>query len=292
MNAKGRQLALLEGITAGALFGTAAILIRLSADVDAFSIVLWRLIIASALLVLAVLAFRRRLRAGAIRSDLRHLLILGVMLGAHFVLFISAVKDTTILNATVLVNTTPIFSMIISALLYRMRPSRLALGGITLSFIGAGLIAYADAGRANPASLIGDLEATMAALAASFYLSYGKQKHRQLPILPTMLFIYLAAALFVGISIVSTNRAFTIPTKLETLLPLIALGILPTAAAHTLYFSSLSNLKSFETATMALLEPLGATLLGIIFFVEIPAPAFVLGAALVLAGILAVASQG
>jgi drug/metabolite transporter (DMT)-like permease len=45
-------------------------------------------------------------------------------------------------------------------------------------------------------------------------------------------------------------------------------------------------LKSFETATMALLEPVGATLLGLILFQEKPAPIFVFGAALILLGIL------
>jgi DME family drug/metabolite transporter len=75
------------------------------------------------------------------------------------------------------------------------------------------------------------------------------------------------------------------------LVPLIALGILPTATAHTLYFSSLSNLKSFETATMALLEPLGATLLGIAIFAELPTPVFILGAVLVLVGIFSVAAS-
>ena len=291
MNAKDRRFAVLEGITAGMLFGTAAILIRLSADLDAFSIALWRLIIATALLVLIVLVFRKRPSVSLIRSDLGRLLILGVLLGIHFILFVSAVKDTTILNATVLVNTTPIFSMTISTFVYRIRPSKLALGGITLSFIGAGLIAYADAGRANQASLIGDLEAILAAVAEGFYLNYGKQKHSNLPILPTMLFIYSTAAILVGATIISANKAFVVPSKLEILLPLVGLGILPTAAAHTLYFSSLSNLKSFETATMALLEPLGATLLGVIIFLEVPAPAFVLGAALVLAGIFGVASR-
>jgi drug/metabolite transporter (DMT)-like permease len=59
--------------------------------------------------------------------------------------------------------------------------------------------------------------------------------------------------------------------------------------AHSFYFSSLSNLKSFETATMALLEPIGATILGIIIFAQIPNPIFILGAALVLTGIVSVA---
>jgi len=67
------------------------------------------------------------------------------------------------------------------------------------------------------------------------------------------------------------------------------LGLLPTALAHTFYFSSLSSLKSFETATMALLEPIGATLLGVAIFAQVPDALFVLGAALVLVGIVSVA---
>jgi DME family drug/metabolite transporter len=74
-------------------------------------------------------------------------------------------------------------------------------------------------------------------------------------------------------------------------LALIGLGVLPTAMAHSFYFSSLSNLKSFETATMALLEPIGATLLGILIFAQIPTPIFVLGAALVITGIVSVAMK-
>jgi drug/metabolite transporter (DMT)-like permease len=70
------------------------------------------------------------------------------------------------------------------------------------------------------------------------------------------------------------------------LLALLGLGLLPTAIAHTLYFSSLSNLKSFETATMALLEPVGASLLGALLFQEVPAPVFVVGAVIVSLGIV------
>jgi drug/metabolite transporter (DMT)-like permease len=40
---------------------------------------------------------------------------------------------------------------------------------------------------------------------------------------------------------------------------------------------------------MALLEPIGATVLGIIIFAQIPNPIFILGAALVLTGIVSVA---
>ena len=288
---KSRQLAPSEGIAAGMLFGTAAVFIRLLTDINVFSIALWRLIIASAVLTFIILAFKRKLNASLIQNNFKHFLILGMLLGTHFILFVSAVKDTKILNATVLVNTTPIFSMIISTFLYRVKPSKLALVGIVLSFIGAGVIAYGDTSTGETASLIGDLEAILAAVAEGFYLNYGREKRNRLPLLPTMLFIYLAAALTVGATTVLTGTNFEFSNSLEMLLILIGLGILPTAAAHTLYFSSLSNLKSFETASMALLEPLGATLLGVAIFAEVPTPVFVLGAVLLLVGIFSVASS-
>jgi drug/metabolite transporter (DMT)-like permease len=288
MSGKSRRFALLEGVTAGTLFGTAAIFIRL-VDVNIFSIALWRLIVASTTLALLILVLRRRPNIRILRGNLKHFLVLGVLLGTHFILFVSSVKNTTILNATVLVNTTPIFSMIISTFLYRVRPSILCSCGVAASFIGAGLIAYGDTGHGKTANLIGDLEATLAAVAEGFYLNYGRKRRSQLSPMSTMLFTYLAAAFTVSMTAVFARTTFEVASNVETLLPLIGLGVLPTAVAHTLYFSSLSNLKSFETATMALLEPIGATLLGIAVFAELPAAVFIVGAILVLTGIFSVA---
>lgn len=102
-----------------------------------------------------------------------------------------------------------------------------------------------------------------------------------------MLPIYASTTIIAGAaSLLGGNAALTLPSQEGTVLPMLGLGLLPTAVAHTLYFSSLSNLKSFETATMALLEPIGATLLGVLLFQEIPAPVFVLGAIVVCTGIL------
>lgn len=286
---KSRKTALLEGITAGFLFGTAAIFIRLLPGMGVLSIALWRLIIACGALACIILAFKKPAVSSFSRRNLKDFLILGILLGVHFILFISAVKKTSLLNAAVLVNTTPIFSMFISTFIYSMKPSKLALLGMILSFLGAGIIAIGDLRAGATGNLIGDLEATLAAVAEGFYLNYGRDKRRKLPLLATVFFIYFMAALTVGGAIVLTGTTFEFSGSFELLLPLIGLGVLPTAAAHTFYFSSLSALKSFETATMALLEPIGATLLGIAIFSEVPQPIFVIGALLVLLGIISIA---
>lgn len=296
MQKRTRKMALVEGITAGAFFGTAAIFIRLIKGVDAFSIAFWRLIIASIALVIILLFSGRTLSRKLVQQNLKDLAVLGVFLGLHFILFVSAVQDTTILNATVLVNTTPIFSMFVSTFLFKAKPSRLAVLGLTVSFVGIFIIALADTfAKAQPVGfslhLKGDLEAVLAAGVEAFYLNIGRKTRSQMPVLSAMLPIYLLSALVVGVISVPVGASLAIPNDVDAILFIIGLGVLSTAIAHTLYFSSLSNLKSFETATTALLEPIGATLLGAIIFKEAPGVLFVFGAILILLGITFVIKQ-
>ena len=295
-----RKIALTEGIIAGVFFGTAAIFIRFLHNLDAFYIAFWRLIVACLAIGILIIVLRKSFNFHVVRGNLKNLLVLSVFLALHFVLFTSAVKDTTILNATVLVNTTPIFSVFVSIFLFGIKPSRFAIVGLIVSFIGVCVICYAETAVVTMAvrpegfmpSLKGDLAAVLAALVEAFYLNYGRKIRNEMTILPVMFPIYvLTAAVVGGLGATATSGILTLPAGAEIIIPLVGLGILSTAVAHTLYFSSLSNLKSFETATMALLEPVGATFLGIILFREVPAPLFVLGAASILLGILFVVKE-
>ena len=169
--ARTRRTALTEGISAGILFGTAAIFVRYLQDLNAFSIAFWRLIVACVVLALLVLLLRRSFSSDLVKENLGSLLFLSLFLGLHFIFFISAVKDTTILNATVLVNLTPVFSVFVSSFVFKAKPSSFAIAGLTISFIGVAVIAYAEtlsSGRIPGAtfapSLKGDTEAILASL--------------------------------------------------------------------------------------------------------------------------------
>ncbi len=290
---RGRKIALFEGILAGAFFGTAAVFIKLIGGVDIFSIAFWRLTIAFLVLGAAILLWRSPFKADLLKRFFPQVLFLGVLLGTHFVLFASAVMATPIINATVLVNTTPIWALILSTLISGVKPTRRAILGIVISFLGLSVIAYAE--TSSPTfglNLKGDLEALLAAVVEALYLSWGRATRRKVPILSLMLFIYMLSALAVlAASVAMSSGPLFSAMSWEAVPVLVGLGVLPTAVAHSLYFSSLSGLKSFETATLALLEPLAATLLGIILFVEIPSALFILGAVFVLGGIVSVALQ-
>jgi drug/metabolite transporter, DME family len=68
------------------------------------------------------------------------------------------------------------------------------------------------------------------------------------------------------------------------------LGAIPTALAYVLFARGLRRLTPGETATLTLAEPLTATGLGIVALGERPGAVAGLGAALVLAGLLALAA--
>ena len=67
------------------------------------------------------------------------------------------------------------------------------------------------------------------------------------------------------------------------------LGAVPTALGYVLFARGLKSLTPGETATLTLAEPLTATALGVLILAERPGAVAALGAALVLAGLLALA---
>jgi len=150
---------------------------------------------------------------------------------------------------------------------------------------------YGDATGSLSSSIGGDVEAVLASLAEAFYLNYGRDLRMRYNPMTMMPMVYLAATIPIACASFLTNMPLSLPVGLEATVVLLGLGIIPTALAHTLYFSSLSGLKSFETATLALLEPIGATLLGIVLFQEIPAVLFLAGAVILLTGVIIVLKQ-
>jgi drug/metabolite transporter (DMT)-like permease len=277
-----RGLSVIEGALAGILFGSAAVLIRFI-SLDAVSIAFWRLVIASAALLAGAKILGYSL--GFDRKNLVPILLLGALLAIHFILFIASVKETTILNATVLVNTSPLQAVAIAALIYHAKPNPKQSLGLAMAFAGVVLIALADLSQFKQGSIIGDVLAMLAATSEAFYLNIGRRVRRQMQAIKTMLPVFAAAALFTMLFSIVIAGAPSLPAELSSIIPLLGLGLIPTALGHTLYFSSLLHLKAFETATLALIEPLGAAALGFVVFFEVPGLIFSGAAMMVLIGV-------
>jgi drug/metabolite transporter (DMT)-like permease len=212
--------------------------------------------------------------------------ILGVIIGGHFAAYISSVKHTTVMNATVLTNMTPVFASLFSWILYQVKLSSRSSLGIMLSLIGMVVIFWGA--RNGEANIIGDFEAVAAALLWALYLVFGREVRVKSHPITIMIPIYTTSSILLLLS------GFILGNPRQPLLSevpaILGLAIFPTTLGHTLSFSSLKGLQPYQTAILSLLEPIVATLLAIPLFNEVPQANALIGALLIFAGIYLVVS--
>lgn len=279
---------LLEGALAGTFFGTSAVFIRLMPELSATSIALYRLGLSALFLTLGHLLLR-----GGVPTPVRvgwpRLSAMGALLGLHVLLFTLAVKITSVLNAAVLVNTTPVWAIALSYALWRQVPDRTALLGTALAVSGVVVISGSQLAF-SPGNFLGDAVALLSALSWAVYLMVARPVRLSGSPLSLLPFVYGTAALTIAVSSPATGDLIRLPSRNE-LAPLLGQALLPTTLGHTLQFASLRGLTPHQAATLALLEPVVAPTLAALFLHELPRIELVAGAALVITGIYFVASR-
>jgi len=283
---KGRFLYILQGGLAGFFFGTSAIFIRFLPLMDPFMIGFYRLIISSIILTIISTVFYRPILFETFKDRGFKASILGVIIGGHFAAYISSVKHTTVMNATVLTNMTPIFASLFSWILYQVKLSSRSSLGIILSLVGMVVIFWGA--RNGEANIIGDFEAVAAALLWALYLVFGREVRVKSHPITIMIPIYATSSILLLLS----GFFFGNPRQLllSEVPAILGLAIFPTTLGHTLSFSSLKGLQPYQTAILSLLEPIVATLLAIPLFKEVPQANALIGALLIFAGLYLVVS--
>lgn len=283
---RGRFFYILQGGLAGFFFGTSAIFIRFLPLMDPFMIGFYRLIISSIILTIISIVFYRPILFETFKDRGFKASILGVIIGGHFAAYISSVKHTTVMNATVLTNMTPIFASLFSWILYQVKLSSRSSLGIILSIVGMVVIFWGA--RNGEANIIGDFEAVAAALLWALYLVFGREVRVKSHPITIMIPIYVTSSILLLLS----GFFFGNPRQplLSEVPAILGLAIFPTTLGHTLSFSSLKGLQPYQTAILSLLEPIVATLLAIPLFKEVPQANALIGALLIFAGLYLVVS--
>ena len=159
----------------------------------------------------------------------------------------------------------------------------LTLGGIALVAYGSGSgVASGVGGASRIAALAWGL---LAGLAYAAYYLFGKRYFARYE--ASTLFAY---ALPVGALLLLPAVRF-VPKPAEEWLVLVFLAVVPTYGAYLLYSFGLTRVEATRAATVATLEPVAAAALAYIVWGEALRGLGYFGAALVLAGVLIVATE-
>lgn len=257
----------------------ASIFIRMS-NSEPLTIATYRMGISS--LILLPFYFINKNRFKFKKSDIKIFILSGFFLALHFFTWITSLRFTTIMSSTVLVTTNPIFVSLFSYFLFRKKIKKRTLIAILLSISGIIFMSY---GFSSLGNLKGNTLALFGAIFASLYIisNYYLRKHYELfdIVFPVYTISFFVLLIF---SIIFKVNFYQLPTKEYILFFLIAL--FPQVIGHSIFNYSLKFFSPIFISLTILGEPIGASILGMIFFKEIPKLLEIFGGILIILGIL------
>jgi len=269
-----------------ASISTAAVLIKLCDDAPPSVIAAGRLGIAAAILLVIMLCVRGRNVVRIPAGRWPHVILAGLLLGAHFFFWISSLKHTSVMSSVVIATTNPIFVGIASYFLFKEPMRRALIIGIGLASLGGGVIALAD--RGGPATggnhLYGDMLALFGAIMASCYYLVGRKVRGEIDLLSYILPVYAVAALVPAL-VALPGRPDVTAYKTSTYVYVLLLAVVPQLIGHGAINWCLRYVSATTVAIFILGEPIGASLLAFLVQGETVKPIQALGGAFILMGV-------
>lgn len=257
-------------------------LIRL-ADAPPSAVAFYRNGLAAAILLSFAWSRHRTELRSLTGPDWAWLLLAGVFLALHFITWIPSVTLTTVTASTVLVSTQAVFAAAGGKVLFGDSVRGSTIAGIVIALAGAVLISGGDF-RGSTRAFSGDLLALSGAVFAAGYLLTGRSLRRRLSLLTYAGVVYSVCAVSLIPAMFLSQTPFTgYEPKVWLMFGLMALG--PQILGHTTFNFLLRDLNATVIAVAVMGEPLGASLLALMFFGETPPFVAVVGGLLVLVGI-------
>jgi drug/metabolite transporter (DMT)-like permease len=270
---------------------TAAIFVRLSTietglDGIGFNLFLSasRLIVSS---ILMVPLWRGFFQAKPQSGAFAYSAIAGVCLAVHYATWFLSLSYTSIVASTTIVTTNPIWVALLSWIIFKEKPSRRTLLGITLSIFGGLLIGYdgaiVEAGSKNP--LLGNLLALIGSWVYSLYFLAGREAQKRGLLTGTYAVIAYGAAAVALLPLPYFFGSGYSGYPVLVYLYVFLMAVISQVIGQTCLNWSLRWLSPVIVTLAVMLEPLFSGMLAYAFFKEIPSITLLTGTVIILLGV-------
>ena len=272
---------------------TAAVLIK-TVSIHAqfpFSVAFFRLLFTT-LIVLPFVIFRKNIRKELLslsKESFLIMLIIGLILAAHFALWISSLGKTSVASSVILVTAHPLLVGPLSHYFLKERLSKANTIGIIISVIGVIILIYGNtiySSEIKIDTLEGNILAILGGIAAGLYILGGRKVRKNVSVWSYAFVVYsIATIILFLLCLISQSPIYGISPQDYGLILLMA--ILAGILGHTLYNWSLEYVRASVASVVLLGEPIGSTLLAIIlpWISQIPSEYTIFGGAIILTGI-------
>ena len=275
-----KRLIVLLGVAGVSL---SAVLVRLS-TAPSMVLVFYRVTLATLLLTPWVLLRCREEIRRLTRRELLLCLCSGLFLGLHFSAYFESLRHTSIAVSVVLVNTEVLFVCLGTVCLLRDRLPVRAWAAVGIAFAGSVVVAMADlSGGGSPLGAV--LALAGAAFCAAYTLAGTVCRRGGISTTVYTYFVYLSAAVTVLAMNLASGQRLT-GYGPENLLTALGMAVFCTLLGHSVFSWGLKYLPASFVSTAKLLEPVFASVWGLLLFRERPTLPVLAGGAVVILGIV------
>lgn len=262
----------------------------LSCQAPPLSIAFYRLFFTTLLLVPLLLLRKKP------RDELRTLpkttvlimIVIGIILAAHFALWISSLKMTSVASSVILVTAHPVLVAPVSFYFLKEKLSLVNALGIAISLGGVGLLVIGNYGFAafGLDTLEGNLLAMLGGIAAGLYILGGRTLRKKVSTL-TYAFVVYGVGTIVLFVICLTFQAPVYNLAPSDYAIILLMAVVSGIFGHTLYNWSLGYIRASIMSVALLGEPIGSSLLAYVIPWIHQEPSFytIIGGGIILMGI-------
>lgn len=214
------------------------------------------------------------------------LLLMGAFIGINWLLLFDAYKYTYVSTATLVYYTEPIIFIILSTLFLREKITKKKIIGMCLAIIGMLLINGVQIGGVDPKrGFILSLSAA-AMYAVIVFINKACKSLEKVDELVLTDIQLLGASLVMGFYTFTNYHGELSHLDKKSLLILLILGLVHTALAYCLHFSSIKKVDAQSQAVLGYIDPASAVLFSFFFLNEKLSILQWIGAVLILGGAL------
>lgn len=261
------------------LFGSNGIVAG-SIELNSYEIVLLRTMIGSLLLIALFFLGKGKLTFYHHKKQFVSLAVSGIAMGASWIFLYESYARIGVSISSLLYYCGPVIVMVLSPLLFKEKLTAFKIAGF-LSVLCGIFFVNGNAFEEN-GDIFGIFCGLMSAVMYSLMVIFNKRAEsiKGLENASLQLFIsFLTAAVFVGI-----KQGFVIHIPVQSVMPILVLGLFNTGIGCWLYFSSIGDLPVQTVAICGYLEPLSAVIFSVLFLQEKMLPLQIIGAILILGG--------
>lgn len=253
-------------------------------SVNSLTLGFYRHLFALPMFIIPVMLYQRENLKKLTKKQVGWSLLAGFFLFLHFFTWFSSVKYTTIAGAVVLVALHPIVVIIITIFVFKTKVSPKAVAGIIIALVGGAIITGFDYSFEGTA-IIGDLFALAGAISMGIYLAIGEKVREFVQAdIYVMLVFGMSFACF-SIGMIGTNTPF-VGFAATNWIWIIGATLVNQIGAHAVWNWSMGYVSSLYVSAWGTGEIAFAIILAFFIFGEIPTVWQIMGAIIVLVGLL------